>query len=61
MLATRSIPKQTEHGGEINNDNATISAVDPNTLNLDPDTELWSSLDPDLVLCYRYQFLKEKL
>ena len=28
------------------------SVVDPNTLNLDPDPEFWSNLDPDPVLCY---------
>ena len=41
------------------------SVVDPNTLNLDPDPELWPNLDPnpdkgpDPGLCYK--FLKKNL
>ena len=30
------------------------SAVDPNTLNLNPDAEIWSNLDPDSGLCYKF-------
>ena len=30
------------------------SVVDPNTSNLDPDTEFWTNFDPDPGLCYQY-------
>ena len=28
--------------------------MDPITLNLDPDPDFWSNLDPDLVLSYKF-------
>ena len=31
-----------------------VSTVDPNTLNLDPDPELWPNLDPDSKLCHQF-------